>query len=83
MLLQGYPLDSSIEPLPKFTANTVQRVTSDFHAHSLYTCFDESIAGETIGALALNGDDIFVCLDSALTDESKARLADVCNLRTI
>ncbi len=83
MLQLGFPLDSTIDPLAEFSANALQRVTSDFHAHSLFTCFDTTIADETINALALGSEDIFVCLDSALTDESKARLSDVCNLRTI
>lgn len=83
MLLQGFPLDSRIERLKRFVENTVQRVFSDFHAHSLYVCLDTTIADETITTLALGAEDIFVCLDSALTDESKARLSDTCNLRTI
>lgn len=83
MLLQGFPLDSSIDSLPDFTSNDVQRVTNSFHAHSLYACFDATIADETVVALALGAEDIFVCLDSALTDQTKARLSDVCNLRTI
>lgn len=83
MLQLGFPLDSRIETLTAFTANTVQRVSSDFHAHSLYACFDATIADETVAALSLKDEDIFVCLDSALTDQTKARLADVCNLRTI
>lgn len=83
MLHLGFPLDSRIEALPAFTANVVQRVTSDFHAHSLFACFDATIADETINGLALGAEDVFVCLDSALTDQAKARLADVCNLRTI
>lgn len=83
MLQLGFPLDSRIDALPEFAANMVQRVSSDFHAHSLYACFDATIADETIAALSLKDEDIFVCLDSALTDQTKARLADVCNLRTI
>jgi adenine-specific DNA-methyltransferase len=83
MLQLGFPLDSRIEALPDFTANAVRRVTSDFHAHALYVCFDAAVADETIAALSLNDEDIFVCLDSALTDQTKARLSDVCNLRTI
>jgi len=83
MLQLGFPLDSRIEPLPHFIANAVQRVTSDFHAHSLYACFDATVSDETIAALSLGSEDIFVCLDSALTDQTKARLSDACNLRTI
>ncbi|GIK27935.1 MAG: DNA methylase N-4 [Chloroflexota bacterium] len=83
MLQLGFPLDSTIETLAEFSANALQQVSSDFHAHNLFVCFDATIADETINALVLGSEDIFVCLDSALTDESKARLSDVCNLRTI
>jgi len=83
MLHLGFPLDSRIESLPHFIANAVQRVTSDFHAHGLYACFDATVSDETIAALSLGSEDIFVCLDSALTDQTKARLSDACNLRTI
>jgi adenine-specific DNA-methyltransferase len=83
MLQLGFPLDSRVEPLPEFDANAVVRVSSDFHAHRLYACFDAAVAQATIDALTLGPDDLFVCLDSALTDEAKARLADACNLRTI
>lgn len=83
MLQLGFPLDSTVEQLSEFSTNALRCVTSDFHAHSLFACFDANIADETINALALGSEDIFVCLDSALTDESKARLSDVCNLRTI
>lgn len=83
ILQLGFPLDSRVEPLPEFSANAVVRVSSDFHAHRLYACFDAAVAQATIDALALGTDDLFVCLDSALTDEAKARLADTCNLRTI
>ena len=83
MLQLGFPLDSQIELISDFTDNALQRITSDFHSHSLYTCFDRTLSDSTIEALSLGTEDIFVCLDSALTDQTKARLSDVCNLRTI
>lgn len=83
MLQLGFPLDSQIELISDFTDNALQRITSDFHSHSLYTCFDKTLSDSTIEALSLGTEDIFVCLDSALTDQTKARLSDVCNLRTI
>jgi adenine-specific DNA-methyltransferase len=83
MLLQGFPLDSRIETLSGFSANTVRQITSDFHAHSLTACLDAKIADATLNELTLASDDVFVCLDSALTDESKFRLRDRCTLRVI
>lgn len=83
MLQLGFPLDSQIELISDFRDNALQRITSDFHSHSLYTCFDRALLDSTIETLSLGTEDIFVCLDSALTDQTKARLSDVCNLRTI
>jgi adenine-specific DNA-methyltransferase len=83
LLLQGFPLDSSIVALGDFTQNMILRVSSDACAHSLYVCLDPVVADLTIGRIALDLEDVFVCLDSALSDEGKQRLADVCALQTI
>jgi len=83
ILLQGFPLDSRIETLSGFSANTIRQITSDFHAHSLTVCLDKKMADATLNELTLASDDVFVCLDSALTDESKFRLRDRCTLRVI
>jgi len=83
LLLQGFPLDSRIILLDAYTANTVQRVHSEFCDHELFICLDTRIAEDTIRLLNLREHDIFVCLDRALTDEAKIRLADRCNLKVI
>lgn len=83
MLLQGFPLDSRIERNGSLQANNIMHVTSESVAHKLYVCLDDRISYETVRHLHLDRIDVFVCLDSALTDESKMRLADVCNLQTI
>jgi len=83
LLLQGFPLDSSIMALDAFARNKVLRVSSGVCAHTLYVCLDPEVADGTVDRLALNPEDMFVCLDSALSDEGKQRLADMCNLQTI
>lgn len=83
LLLQGFTLDSEIVVLEQFTKNTLHKVESGFHAHRLFVCLDRKVEQATIDQLDLNAEDIFVCLDSALTDTAKMRLADVCNLRVI
>ena len=83
MLLQGFPLDSRIETLPNFSLNMIRQIRCDFHAHSLYICLDPKINHKTIDGLVFTPEDIFVCLDSALSDETKMRLADHTNLRVI
>ena len=83
LLLQGFPLDSKVRSLPEFKGNDVQQVTSDFVTHPLYLCLDKKIKPETVSKLKLSSEDIFVCLDSALSDEAKVKLADQCNLKVI
>ena len=83
MLVEGFPLDSTVTRQSQFTANDVRLVESDFHEHRLWVCLDQRIEPATIQALALADNDIFICLDSALDDETKLRLSDRGNLKTI
>lgn len=83
LLLQGFPLDSRVKVLPEFKANEVKQVTSEFVGHHLYVCLDQKVKAETVAKLSLRAEDIFVCLDSALSDEAKVNLADRCNLKVI
>lgn len=89
LLLQGFPLDSRVRPLPAFERNRVLRVTSEGVAHALTVCLDAAIYPETVAALDLRAQaanyaaDVLICLDSALGDEDKLRLADRFNLHVI
>ena len=83
LLLQGFPLDSRVRVLPAFHVNYLLEVTHDFCSHKLYICLDEKIVDTTIDTLSIRPEDIFVCLDTALTDEAKLRLSDRCHLKVI
>ncbi len=83
MLLQGFPLDSTVTDEQGFKRNRIQRVESDAVGHRLFVCLDDQIADETIAQIQLAAEDVFICLDSALTDEAKLRLGDSCTLRVI
>lgn len=83
LLLQGFPLDSKVRSLPEFKANDVQQVASEFIGHHLYICLDKKVKVETVAKINLRPEDILVCLDSALSDEAKVKLADQCNLKVI
>jgi adenine-specific DNA-methyltransferase len=82
-LLQGFPLDSRLTPLTQLAENEIVLVESEMCAHRLFVCLDERLTGHTIANLKLGSDDLFACMDSALTDQDKARLADACNLLVI
>jgi len=84
LLIEGFPLDSQVRPLPAYPENQVVEVSHDFCAHRLTICLDETLSAATLAALLqLHPEDTFICLDSALDDESKLRLADRCNLKVI
>ena len=83
LLLQGFPLVSRVKVLPEFKANKVKQVISEFVGHHLYICLDKNIKAETVAKIDIRPEDILVCLDSALSDEAKVKLADQCNLKVI
>jgi len=83
MLIEGFPLDSDIERLAHFKANNIRKVTSEFCDHALLVCFDDKIHDATIGQLDLNEKDVFICLDGAISDQEKLRLADKGLIKTV
>ena len=84
LLLEGFPLNSNVALDSHFERNKVYYVTSEFSEHHLYITLDDEVWEETIdNASELDKNDIFICLDNSLNDESKIRLADVCRLKTI
>lgn len=84
MLLEGFPLSSSISAFTECVKNTVYLISSSFCAHKLYVCLESEIWEETITQVSeLAEGDIFICLDNALTDRDKTDLANKCNLKTI
>ncbi len=84
LLLEGFPLTSQIEYIEDLTKNQVYRVAAlDFCDHNLFVCLDETIQQATIDLLKMEKEDIFICLDSALSDELKARVQDKFNVHVI
>jgi len=83
MLLEGFPLDSKVELLPQFNKNKVKKISSDFHDNTLYICLDKDIHNETIETLSLTDKERFICLDSAIDDQSKIRLEDKNLIKTL
>jgi adenine-specific DNA-methyltransferase len=83
ILLEGFPLDSKITCEENLTQNIVNRVSSDFCEHELLICLDDAIQPETIQNLNLRESDIFICLDSSITDEIKLSLSDKGMIKTI
>ena len=83
LLLEGYPLHSMVRELPEFAKNRVREVSSDFHEKRLLVCLDDRLEEDTLGALVLKDNEVFICLDQAVGDELKSGLADKGLIKTI
>jgi adenine-specific DNA-methyltransferase len=87
LLLEGFPLDSQVIPLEGIGENDFWRVHHEDVGHELFICLDEKIQPATVERLKsgeiLRRDDLFICLDSALTDEAKVVLDDRLRLKVI
>jgi adenine-specific DNA-methyltransferase len=83
-LIEGFPLTSKVAYLEDHLHNQVYCVTaSDFCDHNLFVCLDETIQPVTVDLLKMEKEDIFICLDSALSDELKARVKDKFQVHVI
>ena len=84
LLQQGFPLDSRISVDSQISSNTVYQVRSEAHEFCLRVCLDIHLAIATAEELFNKPkDDVFICLDTALSDELKMQLADAVNLYVI
>lgn len=81
MLLEGWPLDASVTRSPDISTNTVSVVEHPDRPAKLLVCFENEIYEGTVEKLADHEKAIFVCLEVALTDAVKVRIADIKDLR--
>ena len=82
-LKEGYGLSSKIEELSDVDTNRVFRVTDADREQSFLISLDDELDADTARRLELGKENLFVCRDSALTDELAANLALQCKLKTI
>ena len=83
LLLEGFPLDSIVTQKSEYKENQIRQVKCSFHENQLLVCLDDKLASETIRNLELADGDTFVCLDTAIDDQAKSRLADKGMIKTI
>lgn len=83
ILKEGYDLNSRIERVERVTGNTVFCITDPVRNQFFYFCLDEKVNLEALEPLSLKEDNLFICLDTALDDTTKANLALQCRLKTI
>ena len=82
-LKEGWGLDSRLEAVAAVSDCTVHRVTSADGTRSFLICLDDPLSLDALRPLGLKQEDLFICRDCALTDESAANLALQCRLKTI
>lgn len=81
MLLEGWPLDSSVTRSPAISTNEVMVVEHPDRQAKLLVCLENEIYEDTVEKLADHEKAIFVCLEVALNDAVKVRIADIKDLR--
>jgi adenine-specific DNA-methyltransferase len=82
-LKEGYGLNCQVDRREDIAANAVHVVTDPDREQSFAICLDEALSSETLVALDLSKDDLFICRDKALDDTAAANLALQCRLKTI
>jgi adenine-specific DNA-methyltransferase len=83
LIMEGFPLESKIEILAGYTKNHLALISSDFCEHKLLICLDNIIQYDTIKSIKINEEDIFICLDNAISDRDKVTLQDKGLIKTI
>lgn len=80
---EGLSLTSTIEQAAEVVEATVYRVNDPAKAQSFAICLDDKLRLESLAPLDLTRDDLFICRDIALDDETAANLALQCRLKVI
>lgn len=81
MLLEGWPLDATVTRSPAISTNEVMVVEHPDRPAKLLVCLENEIYEDTVEKLADHEKAIFVCLEVALNDAVKVRIADIKDLR--
>jgi len=79
-LKEGYGLNVAVE---ETDAKGVQKVSDSDKGQSFYICLADKVKMKDVKPLKLKKDDIFICRDIALDDETAANLSLQCRLKTI
>jgi len=82
-LKEGFGLGSRIERLEKVKDCALYRVIDPDRDQSLIICLEDKVELDALKPLELSSEDLFICRDSAITDEAAANLALQCRLKTI
>ena len=81
-LKHGLSLGFSTETLDMPGAKIYRLVDSE-RQQSIYASLEDRLELDSLKGLNLNADDLFICRDAALDDQTAANLALQCRLETI
>lgn len=82
-LKEGYGLNSKINKVQGLKCGEVYTVTDPDKDQYFYICLDDRFDLGMLKPLGLTKDDLFICRDRALTDETAANLALQCRVKTL
>jgi len=82
-LKEGYSLSSLVEQISLPIQNTIWKVTDQRKEQSFWICLDSQLDLNIVQLLKLARENLFVCRDTALTDELAANFALQCHLKTL
>lgn len=82
-LKEGFGLGSRIERLEGVKDCALYRVTDPDKDQYFIICLEDTVELDALKPLELGSEDLFICRDSAITDEAAANLALQCRLKTI
>ena len=83
-LKEGYGLNMDLTGLGDLPGlKRLYRLADLNRGQSFYICLDDILRLEDLAPLALKRDDLFICRDRALDNETAANLALQCRLKTI
>ncbi len=80
-LKEGYGLNSRITHLSGLESEALYRVIDHDLDQSFYICLDDEVSPDIASCLNLQKDDLLICRDAALTDETAANLALQCRTK--
>ena len=83
LLTCGLPLNTKLIPIKTININRILETKSDYDESTRFICLDKTVFENTVAEIASKGRVMFVCLDSALSDEQKVKLSDSCTLLVI
>ena len=70
-------------PVEDTNVKGIQKVSDSDKEQGFYLCLADKVKMKDVKALNLKKDDLFICRDIALDDETAANLSLQCRLKTI